>query len=192
MKKKINSGQPAQTLRGKNIVLGITGSIAAYKAPELVRKLKKLGADVTCVLTENGARFVTPLTLQTLSQNKVYVGMFDPFVWDIEHISLSKKADIIVIAPATADIIARISWGRADDLLSSIVLSAKKVPVLLCPAMNENMWNHPATQENIKRARGYGYRIVQPEEGELACGVRGVGRLADLENIVQRITDIIG
>lgn len=174
------------TLKGKSVLLGVTGSIAAYKAPELVRMLKKSGADVTCVLTQNGARFVTALTLQTLSQNRVYEGMFDPFAWDIEHISLSQKADIIVIAPATADIIARLACGRADDLLASVVLSAR-TPVLICPAMNEKMWFHKATQENVRKLKSYGYVFAGPGTGELACGVEGKGRLADFESIVKAI-----
>src|SRR3989339_1852815 len=137
-------------LKGKEIVVGITGSIAAYKAPELVRLLKKEGAGVSYILTENGARFVTPLTLQTVSGSPVYQGMFDPFVWDIEHISLAQKADLIVIAPATADMIARLACGRADDLLSSVVL-ASNAPVLICPAMNDRMWHHPATYANAQK-----------------------------------------
>jgi phosphopantothenoylcysteine synthetase/decarboxylase len=177
-------------LRTKNIVLGITGSIAAYKAPELIRALRAMGADVRCILTENGARFVTPLTLQTLSCNMVYDGMFDPVVWDIQHISLSRKADVVVVAPATADAIARFADGRADDLLSSVVLATRS-PILICPAMNENMWTHPATQENVRRLKKFGYRFVAPEKGELACGVVGGGRLAALDSILQRIVSLV-
>ena len=184
-----NQRSNSLSLKGKRIVLGITGSIAAYKAPELVRLLKKQGADVSCVLTANGARFVTALTLQTLSKNKVYEGMFEAFDWDIEHISLSQKADIIVVAPASADIIARLAVGRANDLLASVVL-ASKAPVLICPAMNDRMWLHPATQENVKKLRKYNYRVLQPAKGELACGTEGIGRLACLEDIVKKISEI--
>lgn len=173
-----------------SVILGICGSIAAYKTPELVRLLIKDGADVTCILTANGAHFVTPLTLQTLSKNKVYEGMFDKYASEIEHISLAQDADIVVIAPATADIMARLAIGRADDLLSSVVLSTKK-PVLLCPAMNENMWIHPATKKNVGLLKSYGYHFVMPEKGKLACGVCGDGRLADLNTILKTITEIL-
>lgn len=177
-------------LKDKEIVLGVTGGIAAYKVPELVRMLRKKQAKVSCILTENGARFVTPLTLQTLSGSKVYEGMFDPFVWDIEHISLAKKADVVVVVPATADVIARLAHGRADDLVCSVVL-ATEAPVLFCPAMNERMWLHPATQDNAERLVKFGYGMVKPEEGELACGVEGVGRLASLDVIVEAIEQAV-
>jgi phosphopantothenoylcysteine synthetase/decarboxylase len=177
-------------LTGRHIVLGVCGSIAAYKAPELVRLLRAQGADVQCILTGNGARFVTPTTLQTLSCNKVHEGMFDPVDWDIEHISLSQKADIVVIAPATADIIARCAAGRAQDLLSSVIL-ATTAPVLVCPAMNENMWKHPATRENVARLRHFGYHFVEPGTGELACGIVGAGRLAPLDEIVRNIVTLV-
>jgi len=177
-------------MNGKKIVLGVCGSIAAYKSAELVRAFKKSGAEVTCVLTKNGARFITSLTLQTLSGNKVYEDMFDPFVPDIEHIALSKSADIVVIAPATADVLARLAGGRADDLLASVVLSTRK-PVLICPAMNDNMWLHEATKENVKRLEKFGYQFVQPEKGELACGDEGIGRLADIIVIRKKVEDIL-
>lgn len=187
MQRKRSKNYPASSLKGKNVVLGVTGSIAAYKAAELARMIIKKGADVTCVLTENGARFITALTLQTLTKNKVFQGMFDPFVMDIEHISLSKKADIMVIAPATADVMARLSWGRADDLLASVVL-ATRAPVLICPAMNDKMWLSKATQENVKRLKSYGYHFVEPGKGELACGDEGSGRLANLDTIIEHIS----
>lgn len=177
-------------LAGKEIVLGISGGIAAYKMPEFVRLLKKQGAGVTCILTENGAKFVTPLTLQTLSANRVYTDMFDTTVWDIEHIALADKADLIVVAPATADAISRFSTGRAEDLLSSVVLAARS-PVLICPAMNERMWLHPATQANVRRCAEFGYQFVAPEEGELACGITGPGRLAGSEAILACVAAIL-
>jgi phosphopantothenoylcysteine synthetase/decarboxylase len=178
------------SLKNKQIVLGITGSIAAYKAPELLRLLKKEQANVSCVLTENGARFVTALTLQTLSCATVHQSMFVNTEWDIEHISLSDKADIVVVAPASADVIARLAGGRADDLLSSVVLAAD-APVLICPAMNTRMWKHPATQANVKKLKGYGYSFVPPVSGELACGAKGEGRLADLADIVVNIRKLV-
>jgi phosphopantothenoylcysteine synthetase/decarboxylase len=171
-------------LKNKRILLGVCGSIAAYKAPELVRKFVKLGAKVTCVLTRNGARFVTPLTLKTLSGGKVYEDMWDPYEPDIEHISLSKAPDLIVIAPATADVIARLSWGRADDLLASVVLATRK-PVLICPAMNDKMWLHKATKDSVVRLKKYGYKFVEPAKGALACGDEAVGRLAALDDIIE-------
>jgi len=186
MKRKRNSFDLASSLKNTSVILGICGSIAAYKTPELVRLLTGRGAEVNCILTANGARFVTPLTLQTLSRAKVYEGMFDPCARDIEHISLAQKADVIAVAPASADMIARLAAGRADDLLSCVILAARK-PVLICPAMNENMWLHPATKENVRRCVSHGYRFTQPQEGELACGVKGAGRLADLESIVSAI-----
>jgi phosphopantothenoylcysteine synthetase/decarboxylase len=183
---------PADTiLKGKEIVLGICGSIAAYKVPELIRMLKSADARVSCILTKNGAHFVTPLTLQTLSCNQVYQGMFDPVVWDIEHISLAQKADLIAVVPASADALSRFASGRAEDLLSSVILAAAS-PVLLCPAMNERMWIHPATQANVEHLKEYGYHFVLPEKGELACGVTGVGRLANLETVYRAIIGVIG
>lgn len=168
------------------VILGICGGIAAYKTPELVRLLQAAGKDVACVLTKNAARFVTPLTLQTLSRNKVYEGMFDPFDWEIEHIALADAAGVVVVAPATADTIARLAAGRADDLLSSIVLTTR-APVIVCPAMNEKMWLHPATQKNVAVLKEYGCHFVGPADGELACGAAGTGRLAPLDEIVRTV-----
>jgi len=174
-------------LKGKNIIIGVTGSIAAYKACDVVRSLVKLGANVECILTKSGAEFITALTLQTLSKNKVYGGMFDaPETWEINHISLAKKADVIAVVPATADVIARLAVGRADDLLSSTVL-ATKAKVVICPAMNSNMLNHKATQKNIAVLKNYGYKFVNSVKGELACGDKGDGRLAPVEDIVKAI-----
>lgn len=174
-------------LKGKNIIIGVCGGIAAYKVCDIIRSLIKSGANVECILTKGGSNFITPLTLQTLSKNKVHQGMFEePVAWEIEHISLAKKADIIVIVPATADIMSRLANGRADDLLTSTVL-ASKAKILICPAMNTNMLRHKATQINISTLKGYGYDFVMPESGELACGDIGDGRLADVENIVSEI-----
>jgi phosphopantothenoylcysteine synthetase/decarboxylase len=172
------------------VILGICGGIAAYKTPELIRLLRAARLDVSCVLTANGARFVTPLTLQTLSRNRVYEGMFDPADWDIEHISLADDADVVVVAPATADTLARLAAGRADDLLSSVIL-ATSAPVVVCPSMNEKMWLHPATQKNVAVLKKYGYRFIEPESGELACGVTGVGRLAALDVIVRGVKEFL-
>lgn len=195
MKKRIKnkSGPPLEGIQkkpGKHVVLGICGSIGAYKVPELIRKIRRLGAEVTCILTDSGARFVSALTLQTLSGNKVYEGMFDYGEFDVKHISLAKKSDVIVVVPATADVIARFANGRAQDLLSSVVLSTK-APVLICPAMNSNMWQHLATKKNVKILKEFGYQFVGPDKGDLACGDEGIGRLADLDKIVESIQNII-
>ena len=176
-------------LDAREILLGVCGGIAAYKIPHLVRELKSLGANVTCILTKNGSKFVTALTLRTISCNRVYEDMFDNETWDIEHVELAKKADAVVVAPATADAIARLAAGRAEDLLSCVLL-ATKARVIVCPAMNENMWLHKATQENIARLKSYGYYIVEPGKGDLACGDKGIGRLAELEKIISQIRKI--
>lgn len=174
-------------LRNKNIVLGICGSIAAYKVCNLIRVLKQDGNTVTCVLTFSGQKFITPLTLQTLSQRHVYTDLFEMYTFDPKHISLANACDLIIIAPATADIISRLACGRANDLLTSIVLSTKK-PVFICPAMNRSMWLHPATQENIRRLIKFGYYIIGPEKGKLATEEEGIGRLASIETILKKIS----
>ncbi|MDR1926639.1 MAG: phosphopantothenoylcysteine decarboxylase [Endomicrobium sp.] len=180
------------SLENKNVVLGVCGGIAAYKSCDIVRQLVKSKANVECVLTESGSEFITPLTLQTLSKNKVHRNMFDvPDEWSINHISLSQKADIIVIVPATADIIARFACGRANDLLTCTVL-ASKAHVLICPAMNSGMFSHKATQKNIGILQSYGYKFVMPEKGELACGEYGNGRFANVDVIISVIKGILG
>ncbi|MDR2772918.1 MAG: phosphopantothenoylcysteine decarboxylase [Elusimicrobiota bacterium] len=171
-------------LQSKNIVLGVTGSIAAYKSCSIIRRLIKEGANVECILTKSGAEFITPLTLQTLSKNRVYDRVFDRnYKFEIAHISLSKKADVILVAPATADSIAKLALGRAEDLLSSVIL-ASKAKIIICPAMNTNMYKHPAVQKNISTLQSFGYTIVSSEDGELACGDKGDGRLASIDTIV--------
>ena len=175
------------TLENKNVVLGVCGGIAAYKSCDIIRQLVKFKANVECILTRGGSEFITPLTLQTLSKNKVHKDIFElPDKFEINHISLAKKADIIVVVPATADIIARLACGRADDLLACTVL-ASKADILVCPAMNTNMLNHKATQNNIRTLKSYGYRFVMPEKGELACGDCGDGKLASVEAIVREL-----
>ncbi|MDR1511591.1 MAG: phosphopantothenoylcysteine decarboxylase [Endomicrobium sp.] len=177
-------------LRNKNIILGVCGGIAAYKSYDVIRRLVSLKANVECVLTRNAHRFITPLTIQTLSKNKIYDGMFkytDKF--EISHISLAQKADLIVVVPATADVIAKLACGRADDLLTCTVL-ASKASVVVCPAMNTNMFNHRATQNNIKTLKSYGYRFVMPENGELACGNYGNGKLASVEAIISFLINL--
>lgn len=169
----------------KNVLLGVTGSIAAYKIPALVRTLVKNSLAVKCILTESGEKFVTAETLKTLSRERVYTGMFSGD-HDDYHISLAKWADAIVVAPATCDAIARIAGGRCQDLLSATVISSE-CPVVLAPAMNSAMWKHPATKDNVKRLEEFGYGIVPPEKGELACGDEGDGRMASLEKILDAV-----
>ena len=163
----------------RTVVVGVTGSIAAYKACELVRLFVKNGDDVHVVMTDHAKAFVTPLTFQTLSRNPVQSALFDrPEDWRPGHISLAEAADLVVVAPATANIIAKMAQGIADDLLSSILL-ATRAPVLVAPAMNEGMYVNAATQANLATLRTRGVVFVDPSEGELACGTAGVGRLAD-------------
>src|SRR5512136_2302164 len=178
-------------LKGKKIVLGVTGGIAAYKAAELVRELVRSGAEVFVVMTRGAQEFITPLTLQTLSGNKVATELFSLVEEsEIGHISLADRADILVIAPATANIIGKIAGGIADDMLSTVVM-ATQAPVLLAPAMNVHMWENSITQENIQKLRARGYHFIDPEAGELACGYEGKGRLAELPAIVEKVQTLL-
>lgn len=171
-------------LKDKNIVLGITGGIAAYKALELARLLVKKGANVYPVMTKSAAEFIAPLSFQTLSGNPVFTELFDASRdASIRHIDIAEKADIIIIAPATANIIGKAANGIADDLLTTIIM-ASKCPKLFAPAMNVNMYENPIVQKNIARLKRVGYSFVGPEEGELACGYEGKGRLAQIEDII--------
>jgi len=163
----------------KTVVVGITGSIAAYKACELVRLLVKGGCDVHVVMTEHAKEFVTELTFLTLSRNPVHSKLFGAAEeWKPGHISLAEAADLVVVAPATANVIAKMAHGLADDLLSSILL-ATRAPVVVAPAMNAGMYENPATLENIAVLKSRGVKIVEGAEGELACGTRGKGRMAE-------------
>lgn len=179
------------SLKNKTIVIGISGGIAAYKICALTSSLQKKGANVHIIMTQNAQHFVTPLTLQTLSKNKVIIDMFDTnFEPNVQHISLAKKADVLVIAPATANVIAKIAHGIADDFLTTNTL-ATKAPKLICPAMNTEMLNNPITQENISKLKNLGYHILYGEDGLLACGDVGSGRMAEPEVIEQHIKNII-
>lgn len=169
-------------LENKTILIGITGGIAAYKIHELIRKFKKNGANVKVVCTPNAMNFVTKLTLQNLSQNEVYIQEFDVKNWKPEHISLSDEADIMVIAPATANTISKIAQGIADNLLTSIACAFSK-KMIIAPAMNCNMWNNQAEQENIAKLKARGIEILEPESGFLACGYLGKGRLCNINKI---------
>ena len=176
-------------LKDKNIVLGVTGGIAAYKACDLVSRLKKQGALVRVVLTANGAKFVPPLTFETLSSNPVVTDTFEPRK-SLEHISLAKWADAFVIAPASANCLAKLANGIADDLLSTTAL-AMTAPLLIAPAMNANMWRHPATQANFRLLLERGAKTVGPMSGHLACGDDDVGRMAEPEQIVETLEALL-
>ena len=161
------------------IVLGVTGSIAAYKACELTRLFVKDGYDVRVIMTEGGTRFVTPLTFRTLSRNPVAIDLFDePEEWVPGHISLAECASLMVIAPCTANVLAKLAHGMADDMLTATAL-ATKAPLLVAPAMNSGMWENPATQANLSLLASRGVRFVDPAAGDLACGTTGKGRMAE-------------
>lgn len=171
----------------KTVVLGVTGGIAAYKAVDIVSRLKKAGVDVYVIMTRHAAQFVTPLTFQSISEHPVAVDMFQPFMADeIEHIALAKRANLFLIAPATANIIGKIANGIADDMLSTTVM-ATQARVVLAPAMNTNMYLNPIVQHNINILRDKGYEVIEPESGRLACGDYGTGRLPSPDTIVQAV-----
>jgi phosphopantothenoylcysteine decarboxylase/phosphopantothenate--cysteine ligase len=178
-------------MKEKNIILGVTASIAIFKACDIILRLKEQGFQVTVVETREAEELIKPIVFQSLSGNRVYRGLFDePKGWDIEHISLAKKADLVLIAPATANIIGKIANGICDDLLTCIVC-ATRAPVLLCPAMNENMYKHKIVQNNIKKLKAFGYRFVEPRKGRLVCGKIGLGCLAEVETIIKEVKKII-
>ena len=178
-------------LDGKTVVLGVTGGIAAYKSCEAVSRLRKAGAAVHVIMTRNACRFVAPLTFETLSNNPCVTDTFDrPNSWEVEHVALAKKADLLVIAPATANIMAKLAHGIADDMLSTTAL-ATRAPVLLAPAMNTGMWEHPATRENLRVLTARGVMTVGPEGGLLACGDVGAGRMSEPAQIVEKIVEIL-
>lgn len=172
-----------------NVVLGVSGSIAAYKACEIVRALVKDGCDVRVIMTAAAMEFVTPLTFQTLSRNPVGIDQFAlPERWQPEHISLA-QADVLVVAPATANIIAKMACGIADDLLTSTIL-ATKAPVVVAPAMNSGMWENKATQANVATLMSRGVSVVPPASGELACGTTGRGRMADVADVLAAVRKV--
>ncbi|MDF1851818.1 MAG: flavoprotein [Verrucomicrobiales bacterium] len=181
----------SETSSGKNIVVGVTGSIAAYKAADLVSRLKKSGHEVHVVMTKDAQEFITPLTLQTLSREPVTTDLYDEKAdWHPGHIELADQADLLVVAPATANVVAKFANGIADDTLGAIHL-ATLAPVLLAPAMNGKMWKHPATQGNVETLKERGVHFIGPEEGMLACGYEGIGRLWPVEGIEEAIEDLL-
>ena len=174
-------------LNGKKIVLGVTGGIAVYKAVDLVSRLRKQGAEVRVIMTEHAQQFVTPLTFKEISGNKVAVSMWEANQeFNVEHIALANWADAFVVAPATANILAKMANGIADDLLSTTLLAAQ-APIIVCPAMNTGMYQNPITQENIAKLEGHGVTVMPPAVGYLACGVTGPGRLPEPQQIVEFI-----
>lgn len=174
-----------------NIVIGITGGIAAYKACSVVSYLKKCGANVDVIMTDHATKFITPLTLETLSKNKVVIDMFqEKDNIDVKHISLAKKADIFLIVPATANIIGKIANGIADDMLSTTVM-ATSAPVILAPAMNNGMYENKIVQDNIQKLKNYGYYFIEPATGDLACGYKAIGKLPDTKTLIKEIEIIL-
>lgn len=178
-------------LKGKKIVLGVTGGIAVYKAVDLASRLRKEGAEVRVVMTESAAKFVAPLTFKEISGNAVAVSMWsENQEFNVEHIALADWADFVLVAPATANIIAKAANGIADDLLSTVLLASKS-PVIICPAMNSQMYSNPITQNNLKKLADYGFTIMPPASGFLACGTSGVGRLPEPSEIIEFVKHFI-
>jgi phosphopantothenoylcysteine decarboxylase/phosphopantothenate--cysteine ligase len=181
----------ASALSGKEIIVGVCGGIAAYKVADVVSKLAQLGARVSVVMTRHATEFITPLTFEALSGRKVRTGAFeqaDP--GDTQHIKLTERADLMLIAPATANMIAKAACGICDDLLS-LMISASACPVVFAPAMNDRMWANPIAQENVAKLKRLGYRFIGPESGWLACRNVGAGRLAEPQTIVDEIVQLI-
>jgi len=175
----------------KTIVLGISGSIAAFKSAELASRLVQKGFEVKVIMTEAAEQFITPLTLQVLSCNKVYRGMFEDLdAWEVEHVCLADSASVVLIAPATANCIGKIASGICDDLLTCVV-AATKAPVLIAPAMNDGMYENKIIQENIGRLKKNGYRFVGPVKGRLACGRVSVGRMSDVDDIIESVLRLV-
>lgn len=174
-------------LEGKNIIIGVTGGIAAYKVCDLVSRLKKLNANVEIIMTKYATEFISPLTFQTMSNNPVHVEMFERIAkFDVEHISLAQKADLLLVAPASANTIGKIANGLADNLLTTVIMASKS-KVVFAPAMNTSMYTNPIVQENINKLKTYGYDFIEPGSGRLACGDYGAGKMAEPEDMVDYI-----
>jgi len=175
----------------KTVGIGITGGIAAYKVAELVSRLKKDDLDVIVIMTKSATEFITPLTFRTLSGREVLVDLWDDSrEWKVQHIGVAEQLDLLVIAPATANFIAKIAHGIADDLLSTVVL-ANTAPLLVVPAMNHNMYNNPVVRDNIRKVKEYGYKVMEPDSGVLACGTSGQGRLPEIDSIYNEIQKLL-
>ena len=180
-------------LTGKTVVLAVTGGIAAYKSAIIVRELQARGAGVMVIMTRSATEFITPLTLETLSRNPVATDTFDRGNrWDLEHIALADRADLLIVAPATANIIGKAACGIADDLASTTLLTMlSTVPVLMAPAMNNRMWENPIVQRNVATLGEFGVRFVGPSEGKLADGRLGMGRMAEVEEIIMMAEEMV-
>lgn len=175
-------------LSNKTVVLGVTGGIAAYKSADIVSKLTKKNANVHVIMTKNATKIITPLTMRTMSKNQVITDMFeDPVSWEIKHVSLAEKADLLLIAPATANIIGKIAHGIADGMLTTTVITTK-APIVIAPAMNTQIYENPIVQANISLLKNLGYIFIEPDEGRLACGDVGKGVLANTTAIVDIVT----
>ena len=174
-------------IKNKNIVIGIAGGIACYKVCEIISYLVREGANVDVIMTKNASEFITPLTIETLSKNKVVIDMFEKKEHvEVEHISLARKADLILIVPATANIIGKVANGIADDMLSTTIMATTS-KVVFAPAMNNEMYNNKIVQNNIKKLKKYGYEFINPIEGNLACGYKAIGKLAKKQTIIEFI-----
>ena len=172
----------------KCVVIGVTGGIAVYKALDVISALRKKDIEVHVIMTESATKFVNPLTFQSISQNMVVTDMFaEPKAWEIQHISLAQKADLMLIAPATANIIGKVANGISDDMLSTTIMAASKAKVIFAPAMNTHMYQNRIVQGNIEKLKSYGYDFIEPASGRLACGDVGAGKLADVNTIVERV-----
>ncbi len=177
----------------KNIIVGVTGSIAAYKAADIVNTLTKDGYNVDVIMTAGGKAFITPLTLQSLSKNRVYTDVFqEDYPCEVKHISLATKADCLLIAPASADIIGKMANGIADDMLTSVTLAINGIPRYIAPAMNTNMYENPIVQDNLEKLKKYGFEIIEPKKAYLACGTIGKGAMADVETIIKIVEERLG
>lgn len=174
-------------LKDKNIVIGITGGIACYKVCEVISYFVREGANVDVIMTKNATEFITPLTIETLSKNKVVIDMFEKKKHiEVEHISLAKKADLILVIPATANVIGKVANGIADDMLSTTIMATTS-KVVFAPGMNNGMYNNKIVQDNIKKLKEYGYEFIDPIEGNLACGYKAIGKLAKKETIISYV-----
>ena len=176
----------------KTVVLGVTGSIAAYKAADIVSSLTKLGCTVNVVMTNAAVQFITPLTLQTLSKNKVYTDVFqEDCPEEVKHITLAQNADLLLIAPATANIIGKLANGIAEDMLTSLCLAATDIPMLIAPAMNTRMYENKIVSDNLKKLLDAGFALIEPRESRLACGYIGKGALAEVSTIISAVKSVL-
>ena len=171
-------------LKGKTVILGITGSIAAYKMANVASMLKKLHCNVEVIMTKNAVNFINPITFETLTGNKCLVDTFDRnFQFQVEHVSIAKKADVVMIAPASANVIGKLAHGIADDMLTTTVMACAECKKILAPAMNTRMYENPVVQDNLKLLEHYGYEVIQPASGYLACGDTGAGKMPEPETL---------